>query len=344
MTNAHTCASIPIHASTCRRKAIQRRLGIFAVGVSLAAVPAHAAYPDGIITIVVPFGPGGSTDQIGRAIAHHFQKDLKTTVVVENKPGANATVGNAYVARAKPDGYTLLIGGTDIVASQFIYKDLPFDPEKDFVPVGIVTEFPFLMLIDKKRGIETVAQYVEYAKKNPNKISFSSAGVGNSTHLAGETFKHAAKLDALVHVPYNSSAQSISSVISGQNDFTFDPAISSIAQVTGGNANALAVVAQQRLSILPDVPTMSELGYKEFDDLSPWSWKGLFAPAGTPKAVMDILHASLARLLTDPEFKQQTDRSASLLVAPRSTQASQQFLTQQRQGWRNIIKQYVDPS
>lgn len=315
-------------------------LGLLAV----AATPALAAYPDSIITVVVPFGPGGSTDQIGRMIAQHLQKDLNVTVVVENKPGANATIGNAFVARSKPDGYTLLIGGTDIAASQFLYKDLPFNAEKDFTPIGIVAEFPFLMLIDKKRGIETVAQYVDYAKKNPNRISFASAGIGNSTHLAGETFKYASKLNTLVHVPYNSSPQSLTAVVSGQTDFTFDPAISSIAQVSGGKASALGVVALRRLPVLPDVPTMSELGYKEFDQLAPWSWKGLFAPSGTPKPVLDKLQGSLAKLLNDPEFQKQIEKTASLVVPPRSTEASQEFLRAQRKGWSEVIQKYASDS
>ncbi|EWM43704.1 tripartite tricarboxylate transporter receptor family protein [Bordetella holmesii 41130] len=163
-----------------------------------------AAYPEKPIVIVVPFSPGGSTDQIGRFVAEHLQKQLKTPVVVENKPGANGTVGNGYVARAKPDGYTLLIGGTDIAASPFLYKNLPYDP-KDFIPLGLAAEFPFVMLTSKKKGITTVQQFVDYAKKNPDKVSFSSAGMGNSTHLAGETFKKSAGLDGMLHVPFNGS-------------------------------------------------------------------------------------------------------------------------------------------
>ncbi|MFG1357974.1 Bug family tripartite tricarboxylate transporter substrate binding protein [Xanthobacter pseudotagetidis] len=321
---------------------LTRLAGVLALGAAcVGAGPVRADYPDRTISIVVPFSAGGSTDQIGRMIADHFQKEFKVPVVVENKPGANAAIGNTYVARSKPDGYTLLIGGTDIVANQFLYKDLPFDPEKDFTPIGIVAEFPFLMLIDKKRGIETVAQYVEYAKKNPDKLNFSSAGTGNSTHLAGETFKHAADLKTAVHIPYNGSSQSVLAVISGQVDFTFDPAISSIGMVTGSKANALAVVSERRLPSLPNVPTMSELGYKQFDQLAPWSWKGLFAPSGTPKPVLDKLQASLARLLLDPVFQEKIERTASLVVPPRSTDATEEFLRNQRKGWKEIIAKYA---
>ena len=323
-------------------KVLSRMAGAVALGaMCLGAGPAAAEYPDHTITIVVPFSAGGSTDQIGRMIAEHFQQDFKVPVVVENKPGANAAIGNTYVARSKPDGYTLLIGGTDIAANQFLYDDLPFNPEKDFTPIGIVAEFPFLMLIDKKRGIETVAQFLDYAKKNPDKINFSSAGTGNSTHLAGETFKHATGLSTAVHIPYNGSSQSVLAVISGQVDFTFDPAISSIGMVTGGKANALGVVAARRLPNLPNVPTMSELGYKEFDQLAPWSWKGLFAPAGTPKPILDKLQASLAKLLLDPAFQEKIEKTSSLVVPPRSTEETQVFLTNQRKGWKEIITKYV---
>lgn len=324
------------------RGALARFAGALALGaLCMGAASAETDYPNRTITIVVPFGAGGSTDQIGRMIAEHFQKEFKVPVVVENRPGANAGIGNAYVARSKPDGYTLLIGGTDIVASQFLYKDLPFNPEKDFTPIGIVAEFPFLMLIDKKRGIETVAQFVEYAKKNPDKINFSSAGIGNSTHLAGELFKYTADLKSMLHVPYNSSQQSLLAVVSGQVDITFDPAISSIGMVLGGKTNALAVVAERRLPALPNVPTMSELGYKEFDQLTPWSWKGLFAASGTPKPILDKLQASLARLLLDPTFQAWMEKTASFVVAPRPTEATEEFLRTQRKGWQEIISKYV---
>lgn len=301
------------------------------------SVAATASYPEKPIVVVVPFAPGGSTDQIGRMVAEHLHKDLDVAVVVENRPGANGTVGNAYVARSKPDGYTLLIGGTDIAASQFLYKDLPYDPEAAFTPIGIISEFPFLMLMDKSRGISNLKDYVKQAQENPAKGSFSSAGMGNSTHLAGETFRNAVNLKSLVHVPYNGSAQSLTAVVSGQVDFTFDPAISSIHLVKGGKAVALGVVAKQRLPILPNVPTMSEQGYKEFDQLSPWSWKGLFAPAGTPKEILDALQTSLAKLLLNEDFQRKIESTASLVVQPQSTEEARAFLQSQRKGWQALI-------
>ncbi|AIT26320.1 Bug family tripartite tricarboxylate transporter substrate binding protein [Bordetella holmesii] len=297
-----------------------------------------AAYPEKPIVIVVPFSPGGSTDQIGRFVAEHLQKQLKTPVVVENKPGANGTVGNGYVARAKPDGYTLLIGGTDIAASPFLYKNLPYDP-KDFIPLGLAAEFPFVMLTSKKKGITTVQQFVDYAKKNPDKVSFSSAGMGNSTHLAGETFKKSAGLDGMLHVPFNGSPQALTAVISGQVDTVFDTAITAVPMVTGGQANALAVIAQQRLALLPDVPTMTELNYTEFSKLVPWSWKGVFAPAGMPPEVVKQLRASLAALVTDPTYKQRIENAASLTVPPKSPEELEKFLADQRVGWERVIKE-----
>ncbi len=305
---------------------------------AMTVAPVMAQYPDKPITIVVPFSPGGSTDQIGRLIAQRFTQDLGVSVVVENRPGANGTVGNSHVARSKPDGYTLLIGGTDIAASQFLYKNLPYDPEKAFTPIGIVAEFPFLMLVDKNSGIKTVQEFVKFAKTHPDKLSFSSAGMGNSTHLAGETFKHAAKLNTMVHIPYNGSSQALTAVVSGQVNTVFDTAITAAPLVTGGKANVLAVVAKQRLAMFPDVPTMSELGYKEFDLLSPWSWKGLFAPSNTPQAILGKLQHSLARVLEDPEFQKRMEESASLAVSPQSVASSQKFLADQRKGWSKLIK------
>lgn len=306
---------------------------------SLISAAAHAEYPDKPIVMVVPFAPGGSTDQIGRMVAQHLSTDLGVPVVVENKVGANGTVGNGYVARAKPDGYTLLIGGTDIAASQFLYKDLPYDAEQAFTPIGIIAEFPFMMLVDKDKPITTVAEFIEYAKSQPKGINFSSAGVGNSTHLAGETFKRAANLEGMVHVPYNGSSPALTAVISGQVETVFDTAITAAPLVTGGEARALGVVAQQRLPLFPDVPTMSELGYDAFDQLAPWSWKGLFAPSGTPQEILDKLQHSLAGLLQDPEFRQRIEANASLVVAPQSTAHAEQFLADQRKGWGKLISE-----
>ncbi|GAA5233662.1 tripartite tricarboxylate transporter substrate binding protein [Verticiella sediminum] len=306
-----------------------------AIGV---AAPAAAAYPEKPIVVVVPFAPGGSTDQIGRLVAEHFHKDFGVPVIVENRPGAAGTVGSAHVARSAPDGYTLLIGGSDTVASQFLYENLPYDPERDLTPIGIVSEFPFLMLVDKRRKLGSVKEYVDYARQNPQKVSFSSAGMGNSTHLAGEVFKKAAGLDSMVHVPYNGSALALTAVVSGQVDFAFDPAMSSIQLVHGGKADALAVVAGQRLPALPDVPLMSELGYTEFDQLSPWSWKGLFAPAGTPEETLEKLTTSLAALLSDQGFQKRIEDTASLVVPPQSRTQAQEFLTRQRAGWGDLIR------
>lgn len=322
---------LPIHI----RRVIGSILGATAAWAPLSA--SYAAYPEKPISIVVPFSPGGSTDQIGRIVAEHLYKQLKAPVIVENKPGANGTVGNGFVARAQPDGYTLLIGGTDIAASPFLYKNLPFDP-KDFIPIGIVAEFPFVMLTTKNKGITTVQQFVDYAKKHPDQVSFSSAGLGNSTHLAGETFKKSAGLDGMVHVPYNGSAPALAAVVGGQVDAVFDTAITAVPLATGGQANALAVIAQQRLSQLPDVPTMAELNYNEYSQLVPWSWKGLFTPAGTPPEVVATLRESLASLASNADFKQRIENAASLPVPPKSPQELEKFLADQRAGWQRVIE------
>lgn len=314
-------------------------VGLASATASLLPLSAsQAAYPEKPITIVVPFSPGGSTDQIGRLVAEHLQKQLKAPVVVENKPGANGTVGNGFVARAKPDGYTLLIGGTDIAASPFLYKNLPYDP-KDFIPIGLAAEFPFVMLTSKKKHITTVQQFVDYAKNHPDKVSFSSAGMGNSTHLAGETFKKSAGLDGMLHVPYNGSSQALAALLGGQVDTVFDTAITAVPLVTGGQADALAVIAQERLPMLPDVPTMTELNYTDFSKLVPWSWKGVFAPAGTPPEIVKQLRESLAALVTDPAFKQRIESAASLTVPPKPPDELEKFLADQRAGWQRVINE-----
>lgn len=304
-------------------------------GCALFSQAAHSAFPEKTITIVVPFSPGGSTDQVGRQIAQHFTEDLGVTAVVENRPGAAGAIGNGYVARSKPDGYTLLIGGSEIVAGEFIY-DLPYSPGDDFVPIGLVLEFPFLLLTNKP-GIETFDQFLEYAKENPEKLNIASAGVGNSTHLAGETFMHAAGLTSMTHVPYNGSTEALTAVISEQVDVMFDTAITSAPLVTGGKATALGVLAERRITPLPEIPTMAELGFTEFGQLAPWSFKGLFAPTGTPDETLEILHTSLTKLLEDEEFQQSVEKNASLVFAPRPISESIQLLHDLRQSYGKLI-------
>ena len=311
------------------------------LGASLGSVFNAAAqpsgYPDRPITIVVPFSAGGSTDQIGRMIAQHLNKTFHVPVVVDNKPGANGTIGNIFVSRAKPDGHTLLIGGTDIVASQFLYKNLPYNPETSFTPIGIVSEFPFLMVVDKKSNIKTVKEFISFVKQNPMAANFASAGIGNSTHLAGETFKIASGLENLVHVPFNGSSQALMAVMSGQVSTVLDTAITAAPNVNAQKLTALAVVSKERLLLFPDVPTMSELGYTQFDKMAPWSWKGLFAPANTPPEVIKKLHDALNVLLQDPEFRKYIESNASLIVPPQSTADTVKFLGNQRKGWSKLI-------
>ncbi len=304
---------------------------------ALHAAESADTFPNKPIVIVVPFAAGGSTDQIGRMIAQHLHKKFSVPAIVENRPGAAGTIGNAHVARAKPDGYTLLIGGTDITASQYLYKNLPYDPATSLQPVAIVSEFPFLMVVKKDAKINTVKDFIAYGKANPDKVSYSSAGMGNSTHLAGAAFQKAAGLPSMVHAPFNGSSPALTAVIGGQVDTVFDTAITAYPQVKSGTLKPLAVLSAKRLAFLPDVPTLSELGFSAFDQISPWSWKGLFAPAGTPQPVVEKLHAAMDELIRTPEFSTLMEQNASIPVPPMTLPEAREFIKKQRTGWKQVI-------
>lgn len=317
-----------------------KKIGIStAIFCMLGVTAVHADYPNRTIKVVVPFSPGGSTDQIGRYVAKHLSEDLGVNAIVENRPGGGGNVGNTHVARAKADGYTLLIGGTDVATGHLLYKELPFDPINDLELVGLVTEFPFLLITPKEGGATTVEELVEYAKNNPDGVSYASAGVGNSLHLAGEIFNKATGLETLVHVPYSGSTEALNAVVSGQVEMMFDTAITAAPQVTGGNANAIGALSKQRLPQFPDVPTMTEAGYPEFEDLlSTWSWKGVFTPTGTPEDVVQTLQVSLNKLKDSAEFKEQMERSLTLVADKQDSEDAQSFMESQREGWARVIE------
>lgn len=304
------------------------------------ALPAHAAYPDRPIEIIVPYPPGGSTDQVARHVGQSFNKLFGQPVIIRNKPGANGQIGTAEASRAAPDGYSLLLGNTGMVMNPILYKELPYKPDRDFVPVGMVTEWPLVMVATPSLNVKTVKEFVNYIRSRQDESSFASAGLGNSTHLAGEIFKQEAGLDKIVHAPFQGDTPALTAVVGGHVQVFFDPAISVLQLVRAGKLTALGVTSRERISVLPNVPTMTEAGYPEFGKLAPWSWMGIFAPAKTPPAVLEKLRAALATTLANPEFRK-TFADFGAIVFPATTTATgvEAFLNSEREKWRKIIEQ-----
>lgn len=266
-------------------------LGLAALGGPAAAQGAFPAKP---ITLVVPFPAGGALDIVARALADEMRKPLGQTVIVDNRVGAGGTVGSGLVARAAPDGYTILLGSVATHAiGPGVYRNLPYDPLKDFAPITQVTASPLLLASSATLSVKTLPELLALARAQPGKLNYASTGNGTAVHLAGAMMQSAAKLDA-VHVPYKGGPQAVSALITGEAAYMVVNVELVLPQVVGGKARALAVTGNRRLAALPDVPTMAEAGLNGVDATT---WFGLFAPAGTPKEVVDRLQRDAATAL-----------------------------------------------
>ena len=260
---------------------------------------ASQAYPSGPVRVVIPFPPGGPTDVVGRVIAQRLSEAFKRPFVVENKAGASGLIGADAVAKAAPDGQTLLVNVSAHVINPFLYAKLPHDPLKDFLPVTSLASTPIQLVVSANLPVKSVQELVAYVKTRPGQCSFASSSSGTPGHLAGELFRAASGIDAL-HAPYKGSAPALNDVISGQVTYMFDSMPSSIGLVKGGRLKALGVTGTKRAASLPDVPTMVESGYS---DMTMTTWYGLWAPAKTPADIATQLQAEVAKALARPEVK-----------------------------------------
>ncbi len=278
--------------------------GLVGLGAAPDAAVAQAAFPAKPVTLVVPFPAGGALDIVARALAEEMRKQLGQTVIVDNRAGAGGTVGAAMVARAAPDGYTVLFSSVATHAiAPGIYRNLSYDALKDFAPITQVTASPLLLASSATLNVKTVAELLAMARAQPGKLNYASTGNGTAVHLAGAMLQSAARLD-VVHVPYKGGPQAVNALITGESAYMVVNVELVLGQVQGGKARALAVTGNRRLTILPDVPTMAEAGLAGVDATT---WFGLFAPAGTPKDVVDRLQrdaAAALRTLKDSLAKQ----------------------------------------
>lgn len=302
-------------------------------GAALAAAgPAPAAYPDKPISLVVPFPAGSGTDAVGRIFAAELGNILGQQVVVENKPGANATIAAQYVARAKPDGYTLFVTtNTSHSAVPFLMKNVSYDPVKDFTPIARGGNLPFLLVVNPQRPYKSVQELIRHARENPGRVTYAT---GNSTGIvAGATLARRAGIDIL-HVPYKGTPQALTDLVGGQVDFMFTDLASGLPFVQSGQLRALAVSTAERSSIVPDLPSMREAGVDDFD-LN--SWNGYFGPAGLPPEIVAKLNAAINQIVANPEIRK---RLAGLGFDAFSgtPESFATFVSEQRDLWGKLIK------
>lgn len=277
--------------------------GVFLAGLfACAAVagPAAAEYPDKPIQLVVPFTPGGNTDILARIIAQKLGAAWNATVVVENRPGAGGTIGVNVAAKAKPDGYTLVMAafGTLFVA-QSLYENLPYDPVADLDPVIIVATPPTVLTATAKLPVNNVAELIAYAKQHPGALNYGSSGKGTSNHLFGALFASMAGI-SMTHVPYKGSGPAITDLVAGQTQLNFAPFPLVLPSIKAGTLKALAVTGPKRSPLLPNVPTVSESGLPGYEGEG---WFGLMVPKGTPKDIIDKLNAEVNRILRSPDVR-----------------------------------------
>jgi tripartite-type tricarboxylate transporter receptor subunit TctC len=285
-----------MQASPARRRA----LAAIATALVLAAPAAFAqSYPTRPITMMVPFPPGGPTDLVARVLAQKLGEQLGQNVVIDNKPGANGNIAAVAIARAPADGYTLLYNTSSITLSPALYKSLTFDVQKDFAPIALTAVVPLALVVHPSVPANNVKEFVAYAKANPGKLSYGSAGNGNVTHLGAFQFVQANGLSA-VHVPYKGSAPADLGLVSGDVQFLTDTVNSVQGFVKDKRMKMLAVTTAKRMSLFPDVPTLAESGMPGFEV---GAWQGIMAPAGTPRPVIDRLNAEIVKALHSPDVR-----------------------------------------
>jgi tripartite-type tricarboxylate transporter receptor subunit TctC len=313
-------------------------LSVLAAVLSLAA-PAGAQAPDfpqRPVRLIVPSPPGGGTDIIARNVAQKFTERWRFAAVVENKVGAGSLVGTDYVAKAPPDGHTILVGGLfNMVMNSALIKDLSYDPVRDFTPIGYISAYPFLLTVRPDMPVADLKSFVAYAKERPGKLNYGSAGLGTLQHVWGTILVKSLGLD-MVHVPYKGGAAAQQDLITGRIDMMFDNLSAAKQYVDSGRSKALAVSSAARTKQLPNVPTIDETGLTKFDGES---WFGLFAPAATPAAIVDFLRASLAEAVRDSDFVARVGRDGGrILSIPPADQ--QKFLQTEVERWSALVHKY----
>ena len=312
------------------RSIIRRASGLIA---ALACTATLAAYPDKPIKIVVPYPAGGAADTTARLVGQRLADRLKQPVVVENKAGASGTIGAASVATAAPDGYTLLLDATGHTTNPSLFAKLPYDTAKDFVPISLITRIPNLLVVPSASGLKSVQDLVKAAREKPGKLTYASAGNGGAQHLAAELFAQALKLE-LVHVPYKGGAPALTDVMGGQVDMMFSAVSASGPHVKGGKLRALATTGSKATVGFAELPTVAGSGVPKFEV---YEWNGMFAPKGTPAAVVQRLEKEIRDVMAQPDVQQRLSDLGAEPVGSTSAEFSA-FLASETAKWSKVIK------
>lgn len=308
-------------------------LSMGAVASGLRPLQAKAeSYPGRTIKIIVPFAPAGPTDIMARILSTHLGDIIGASVIVENKPGAGGNIGIGAAAHAEPDGYTLLITSSAYVVNPGLYAKIPYDPYKDFAPIAELGTSPNVVLVDPKLGVNSIADLIARARANPNELNYASPGIGTTPHLSGELFKIICGIQ-MTHVPFSGAGPAIQAILSGTTQVAFAALPPAHPHIASGALKALAVTGTHRWFDLPDVPTMVELGYRDFISDT---FQGFLAPAKTPPAIVDLLAAKSIEILSRPEIAEQL-RNNGFEVIANGPAGMRKRIDDEVPKWRDIV-------
>ena len=331
-----------VNALSIRKRMDFVKMGCVAAGLALTlnnapsmANSSVSNYPDRPITWVVPFPPGGAMDAIARVLSRTMSQDLGQNIVVENKPGAGGNIGASYVAKAKPDGYTIMIVANGMAVNPALYRSMSYSPIKDFQPISLLAAVPNILVTQASRSdVNSLNDVIRQVKEKPGKYSYASAGVGTSIHLAAALFTYTGKLDML-HVPYKGSGPAVTDLMSGQVDYMFDSITSAKPHIESGKLKALAVTTPKRSSTLPNLPTVAESGMTGYE-LTPWF--ATFAPAGTPPGIIDKLNGAMIKAMNTEQVKK-TFAAIGAEYIGSTPQELASYLAQETEKWKKIISE-----
>lgn len=336
------CSHLKVRgAESCEEegKGIMKRIThalLMVAGATVMATSAAAQkWPQRHISLIVPFAAGGGTDAFARPLAAQLDQQLGVRVLIDNRAGAGGNLGAAQAAKAEPDGHTFFIGATHHVIARWVYPKLAYDLEKDFVPVGMISQVPHVVVVHPQRVTSnTLAELIAYAKSNPGRLNYASAGVGTAHHMAGELFKHLTGTN-IIHVPYRGAGPAMQDLVAGQVDMAFDGLGSSAAQITGGTIKPLALAAPRRVAALPDLPTAAEAGVPGFDVST---FYAIWAPAGTPQPIVDRMIAEVRAAFETPSIKEAWARQGSDIPTLMGRDFGA-YVSSEIARWGNLVKE-----
>jgi len=317
-----------------------KQIQALSIGLALVLAPVLASgqssYPSRPIRIIVPFAPGGASDVVARIIAPRLGEALAQQIVIENRPGASGNIGMEAAASAAPDGYTLYLGNIGTIAiNPALFANLTVKPQRDFAPVTLVADVPSILIANPTVPGNTLAEFIAFARRNPGVINFASTGSGALSRMELEQFREVAKLN-VVHIPYNGAGPAVTGILSGETHVMFVTLPSAIAHLQAGKLKAFGISTEKRIDALPDVPTMTEVGFPE---MTRGAWQGIFVPAGTPVAIVNRLHSALLATLASPDIARQFASAGMWVATNRTPEELAAFVAAETTRWGKVVKE-----